>query len=405
MSRPSLARLLRPLPATGLPLPGPARGRRAASRWEAPRARSLTPPALLARLWGSRRRRLALLCAVLVLPLLGAGWTWFRGSSFVAVRRVQIVGVSGPGAPAIEGALTAAARRMSTLEFSTARLREAVAAFPLVSSVRATPSFPHGVRIEVVERVPVAVLVAGGTRTVVAADGVALGPGLSTSSLPTVAALHAPAAGGVVSGAEQRAALVVLGAAPAALLQRVQSVYYSPRGLTAAMRGGLIVYFGDATQPAAKWLSLARVLADPSSAGASYVDVRVPMRPAAGFPAGVAPSTTPAGQVAASGESHPTTGGSTVAALAEKLEASSPGASSRPATSEETGSSAPAGEATHTSESATEGNEAAGTEAAAGGSAAAPETSQQSSAQAAAGGTEAGGSSPGAAAAAGTEAH
>ena len=59
------------------------------------------------------------------------------------------------------------------------------------------------------------------------------------------------------------------------------------------MRNGLLVYFGDAARPHAKWLSLARVLADPSSAGASYVDVRVPERPAAGFAGGVADAPKP----------------------------------------------------------------------------------------------------------------
>jgi cell division protein FtsQ len=355
-------------------------------------------------LWSSRRRRIALLCALLALPLLGGGWMWFRGSSLVTVEHVRIVGVSGPGAPAIDTALTAAAKRMSTLDFSTARLREAVAAFPLVSSVRAVPSFPHGVRIEVVERLPVAALVVAGVRTAVAADGVALGPAVLSSSLPTVAALRSPAIGGLVAGAEQRAALVLLGAAPQALLHRVQSVYYSARGLTATMHGGLLVYFGDDSQPEAKWLALARVLADPTSGGASYVDVRVPGRPAAGFPEGVAPSTTPAGQVAAGGGTH-STGASTVAALAENLEAGNPGASSKPATSGESTTSASESETTHHSETSTEGNEAAGTEAAAGGSAAAPEASQPNPTEAAAGGTSAGAGSTETPAAAGTEAH
>ena len=52
------------------------------------------------------------------------------------------------------------------------------------------------------------------------------------------------------------------------------------------MRNGLLVYFGDATRPHAKWLSLADVLADPSSAGASYVDVRLPVAPRRRLPRG-----------------------------------------------------------------------------------------------------------------------
>ncbi len=79
------------------------------------------------------------------------------------------------------------------------------------------------------------------------------------------------------------------------------------------MRGGLLLYFGDATRPHAKWLSAARVLADPSSAGATYVDVRAPERPAAGTTAagGLQGSTAPGGVSA----SDPTS-----AALARTLE-------------------------------------------------------------------------------------
>ena len=134
-----------------------------------------------------------------------------------------------------------------------------------------------------------AALTVAGARTAVAADGVALGPRLLSGSLPSVSAYRLPAPGELVHGAGLLAALSVLGAAPAPLARHVERVFTGAQGLTVAMRNGLLVYFGDATRPHAKWLSLARVLADSSSAGASYVDVRLPGRPAAGFPAGVKP--------------------------------------------------------------------------------------------------------------------
>jgi cell division septal protein FtsQ len=253
---------------------------------------------------------------------------WFRGSSFVAVRHVSISGVHGPQAGAIEAALEEAAHGMSTLQVSTARLRAAVASYPSVATVRATGSFPHGLHVTVVQRGAVAALVVGGTRTAVSADGVALGPGLLSSSLPTVAAVHAPMTGARVAGSQQRAALALLGAAPAALAGHVQSVYTGPRGLTAVMRNGLLVYFGDALLPHAKWLSLARVLADPSSHGAIYVDVRLPSRPAAGFPEGAAPAF-PEGSAQSTAEAPAGTGGEApVSALARGLAADNPNSSS-----------------------------------------------------------------------------
>ena len=121
--------------------------------------------------------------------------------------------------------------------------------------------------------------------------------GVHTVSLPTV--------GRRVQQAQLRQALTALGAAPAPIASLVQRAYWGPQGLTFALRGGLLAYFGDATRPHAKWLSLVRVLADPSSAGASYVNVRLPERPAAGFPPGVTPpgATTHASEPTGASES------------------------------------------------------------------------------------------------------
>jgi cell division protein FtsQ len=50
--------------------------------------------------------------------------------------------------------------------------------------------------------------------------------------------------------------------------------------------------FGDASDARRKWLAAARVLADPSAAGAIYLDVRIPERVAAGG-LGPVPEPTP----------------------------------------------------------------------------------------------------------------
>ncbi len=242
-----------------------------------------------------RRVRIALLAALAATPLLVGGWMWLRQSPFVSVQHVRISGVHGPEARAIEAALTDAARRMSTLDVRAGALREATSRFVVVRDVHATPVFPHGLRIHVVEQLPVAALVVAGARTAVAADGVILGPALLSSSLPTVTGFHEGLAGQRVAGPNVLAAVRVLGAAAMPLRRAVARVYTGPNGLTVAFRGGLVAYFGDATLPHAKWLSLARVLSDPSSQGASYVDVRLPARPAAGFPAGVTPPAAVAG--------------------------------------------------------------------------------------------------------------
>ncbi len=307
------------------------------------------------------RARVALLCVLIALPLLGGGWLLLRHSSFVAVQSVQLSGVHGPQASAIDAALLDAAHHMSTLDVNTGALRAAVAAFPVVRDVRASPSFPHGLHIRVILQLPVAALQQSGVRTAVAADGVVLGPALLGGTLPTLAAALEPLPGQRVKDPGLLAALAVLGAEPAPLASQVATVYSGPRGLTVAMRNGLLAYFGDATRPHAKWISLARVLADTSSVGASYVDVRLPDRPAAGFPGGVPPAGLPSASGSGSAEApaaEAKPGSETaVGALAAGLAAhggagTSAAGTESPSTPAGAGSTTP-GEATSTTPSST----------------------------------------------------
>jgi cell division protein FtsQ len=332
-----------------------------------------------------RRLRIALLCLLVSLPLLGGGFMWLRQSSLVSVRQVRVSGVHGAEATAIEAALTGAARRMSTLDVNVRALRAAVAPFVVVRDVHVSASPPHGLSIQVSERLPVAALLAGSSRTALAADGVALGPALLSSTLPTVTASSAPATGAHVTDQGLLGALTVLGSAPEPFQKVVARVYTSASGLTVAMRNGLLAYFGDALRPHAKWASLARVLADSSSAGASYVDVRVPEHPAAGgFAAGSGPTSSATGSWTpgtALGSGSSTSGAgseSTIAAIAARLAgptgsesastgreaASSPSEATSPSPSTETGSTAaseanqaPSGESTEsTTAPATKGH-------------------------------------------------
>jgi cell division protein FtsQ len=267
----------------------------------------------VARGWIRRGTRIALITVLAAILLCAGGYVLLRHSSFVAVEHVQVSGVHGPEASAIKSALVAAAHHMSTLDVRNGALLAAVAPFRIVREVKAYPRFPHGLRITVVEQSPVAALTAAGQRTAVAADGVVLGPAFLSSTLPTLGGWSVPAPGAHLHARELLDALSVLGAAPAALARQVVRTYTSPEGLSVAMRNGLVVYFGDAVRAHAKWLSLASVLAEKSSAGALYIDVRLPGRPAAGFAAGSGPALE-AGASEASPKSE-----STVGALAESL--------------------------------------------------------------------------------------
>jgi cell division protein FtsQ len=313
-SRPPSARSARPRSAL------PSSPRRSSAGARALSSRALGAIALAAGSFAHavrarRRVRIVLLALIVAGPVLFGGWRWFRSSSLVAVEHVRVSGVQGPNAREIDDALTAAAKRMTTLHVNPRALLAAAAPFHLVRSLSVSTSFPHGMRIKVVEQLPVAVLDVSGSRTAVAADGVVLGPALVSASLPTVSGAYEPPPGGVVHDGSLVGELAVLGAAPHALTPFIARSFMGPRGLTVAMRDGLEAFFGDSTRPHAKWLALCVVLSDSSSAHASAIDVRSPERAAASYPPGYAPTT------AASGEGSGASAGSSSESIATELAA------------------------------------------------------------------------------------
>jgi cell division protein FtsQ len=215
-----------------------------------------------------------------VLALLSGAWLWLRDSNLVGVERVTVTGVSGPDAPRVREALASAARDMTTLHVRAGELRTAVDPYPAVLAVKTDADFPHGLRIAVRERNAVGTVVAGEQRVPVAADGTLMRT-TTSAGLPEIAAKALPG-GSHASDAGVRRAVAVLSAAPGALRARVRRVYVGDRGWTLPLRDGPTLYFGGSERLAAKWAAAATVLADPTSAGATYLDLRLPERPAAG---------------------------------------------------------------------------------------------------------------------------
>jgi cell division protein FtsQ len=271
------------------------------------------------------RRRLGLRVRVaiglmVVLAVLGGGWIWVRDSSLVAVRRVSIGGVYGPDAVQIRSALRLAALNMTTLDVRPAQLRTAVAPYPVVKNIRVSTQFPHGMRIQVVEQLPLGALVAGGETVAASGDGTLLRDA-PTASLPSIPVPSLPG-GTTVTDQSALNALALLAATPPRLTARIaQVVTDSAHGLVVELRSGPSIYFGDASDLDAKWASATAVLGDPSSAGASYIDVTDPARPAAGVSeqavaaAGLATTGSPStgsqttGAPATSASGTPSTGG------------------------------------------------------------------------------------------------
>jgi cell division protein FtsQ len=245
------------------------------------------------------RRRLLL--AAVASVLLGSLYQfWFRDSGLVAVNEVEVTGLTTKDASRIQATLTAAAEEMTTLHIRVDELEEAVRGFPIVGSLHVEGDFPHGLRIEVVERPAAALVSVDGVPVPVAGDGTVL-RGLQPPEGLALVRMDKPIVDGRVSDPRTLRALLVAGAAPAGMTQRIERLSEGPeQGITLELRDGPEIIFGDADFAVEKWTAAARVLADPDAAGATYIDVRLPERPVAGgLPVETIEPVAPAGEVVA----------------------------------------------------------------------------------------------------------
>ena len=257
--------------------------------------------------------------AVAMLALIGGAWVWLRDSSLVAVERVNVTGVSGPDAGQITSALGLAARNMTTLDVHLGQLRTAVAPYPVVKDLRVSTQFPHGMRIHVIEQLPVGAVVADGQTISASADGTLLHD-VPAGSLPTIPLRSLPG-GSRVTDQTALDALALLAATPQRLEARISQVTTTPpHGLVVQLRSGQAIYFGTPTELGAKWMAATDVLAAPTSAGAAYIDVTDPARPAAG----VSEAALAAAGLATTGSQGSATGSQ--GASASQSSTASPGA-------------------------------------------------------------------------------
>jgi cell division protein FtsQ len=263
----------------------------------------------LAPVW---RRRLSLVLAVLI-ALASAYWLWFRDSSFARVHDVYVTGVDGPQARAIRAALEQAGLDMSTLHVRADDLRSAVADYPVVRSISAEGRFPHKLTIDVDLNLPVAVLRTPSGRRPVAADGLLLSD-VPITNLPVLTAKAMLPEKRITNGRAFDLVRVVA-LAPDPLRARIKSVSFRAGvGLVAQLRTGAELRFGDTTRLPAKWTAAARVLAAAAARGASYLDLRLPERPAAGgLPTTSVLPLAPAGEAAAGAAATPTPTATTAA--------------------------------------------------------------------------------------------
>jgi cell division protein FtsQ len=235
--------------------------------------------------------------------LLAAGYQlWLRDSSFVSVDDVEVTGLTTKDAKRVRAALTSAGHTMTTLHVDEETLEQAVAHYPVVRGLEVTADFPHGLRIHVLEHHPIARVALGSRDVPVARDGTLLRGTPVEGRLPAIEA-KVGARGDRLTGRVALATARVAATAPVALRRRVGLIEVRKGdGLVARLRNGPELIVGDLSRLRAKWVAAARVLADRQAAGATYIDLRLPGRPAAGgLPAETVAPVAPAGQPAVPG--------------------------------------------------------------------------------------------------------
>ena len=79
---------------------------------------------------------------IVVLALAATGWMWLRDSIFVAVRDVQITGVTASDGEQVKAALGAAALEMTTLHVRPDLLEDATANLTSVGSLKVDQGLP-----------------------------------------------------------------------------------------------------------------------------------------------------------------------------------------------------------------------------------------------------------------------
>ena len=258
-------------------LPGGSRLRRVGAfiRAHAGTARAATAP-------GPRMRRRLLAIGVLALAVSALYMLWLRDSGLVAVEKVTVTGVTGKNAEEIRRALDATGRQMTTLHVDEDRLTQAAVAFPAVNAIEVEADFPSGLAVRVIEHRPAALVLVGGRKVLVAGDGSVLPGQTAQSSVPDIK-LDAAVSGDRLAPGPTLDLVRVAGGAPLPLLERIAHVRQDEKnGIVATLEDGPELIFGTPDQIGAKWAAAARVLADPDAAGAEYVDLRIPGRPAAG---------------------------------------------------------------------------------------------------------------------------
>lgn len=226
--------------------------------------------------WRRRRRAIIVTAILLVLALVAAVLTLLYAPYF-KVQQVSVRGTSYVDAKAVEAAV-AGGEGTSILTLPTGDLARSAASVPGVRTAEVSRAWPHGVRVTVVEREPLATVTEpGGATVIVDAEGVPL-PDAAAKDRHLVPLQVGE--GTVDEAGATHAMLAVLAALPDDLRGRVTAITATtPTDVTLAVRtdghGDKTLVWGDAKDSDLKGQVTAALLETPGT----VIDVSSPVAP------------------------------------------------------------------------------------------------------------------------------
>ncbi len=233
-----------------------------------------------------RRRRMAVALAAGALAV-GALLWWLAHGPLLAVGHVEVRGYDRPDRAAFVAAVREAASGSTMASPSADGIRAAAAAHPWVSSVSVQRDWPRGLTVDVTMARPVAAAAAAGAPAALVSEaGRVLGPVPEDAGVGWLRLPGPPPAPGYALPETDRAGLAFLAAAPPEAARRVRRLGVDSGGaLSGLVDGGPVLRLGRPDDLAAKARALALVLRGVPAedlADATYIDLRVPKRPAIG---------------------------------------------------------------------------------------------------------------------------
>ncbi|GAA2909289.1 hypothetical protein GCM10010517_75730 [Streptosporangium fragile] len=198
--------------------------------------------------------------ALLTVGVVGtAAWLVFF-SPVLGVREIQVVGNASLSAERIRQAV-GVAQGMPLATVDVAEVEGRVGGIPQVESVAVSRGWPGTLRVEVVEREPVAVVPLAGKSGLMDRNGVVIEA--RAVAPPTLPVLRVDRPG--PADAATRAALTVIGALPESLARQVAEVL-APSAETVSLRlkDGRAVVWGGGDRPADKARILVTLLKRPA---------------------------------------------------------------------------------------------------------------------------------------------